>query len=126
MFLRSSANSSKYEHNTYRRLNGRDPRNTVYFSSFEAKHIRELYGASIKELFADHVVERADLHHIKVSFDDNSEKVFVTFNQHRQREHHMAEWESHNITIPGGIATEVYKAVKMRKLRMPVTIKTMR
>lgn len=125
MFLHSVVDNSNYERMAYHCLNGRDPRNTVYLTNFEQKYIRELYCSNIKELFADSVIDRRALNDLKVSFDETSEKVFVTFEQRFRGDHQQDEWESHNVTIPGRIATEVYKAVKMRKLRIPMTIQTM-
>lgn len=125
MFLRSSAENAKFEHSIYHTMNGRDPRKTVYFTNFESKYVRELYCANIRELFVGHVVEQRDLSNVKVSFDETSAKVFVTFEQKYRGDDKVDDWESHQITFPGRVATEVYKAVKMRHLRVPTTIKTM-
>lgn len=125
MFMVSSGESAKFEQCIYHTTNGRDPRKTVYFTNFDPKYVRELYCGNIKELFLNGVVERADLHNVKVSFDETSSKVFVTFEQKYRGDDMIDDWDSHQITFPGRVATEVYKAVKMRYLRLHTGIKIM-
>lgn len=110
----------------YHTLNGRDPRTTVYYSGFREKYIRQLYITTIKELFIGHLIDEDTAHTVKVSFDDNSEKVFVTFGCMTKNPRGEEDWVTRKATIPGRIITDVYKAVKMRKLQMPGTIKVLR
>lgn len=106
-------------------LHGRDPYTTVYYKGFSEQHIREMYTSSIKQLIGNAIVDEADMRNVKVSFGGQSERVFVTFEQHNTGntgEH----WMTRRSKIPGKIAIEVYKAVKMRKLRIPQSIRVMR
>lgn len=124
--LRTSGDDQKYQHLAYQMLNGRDPRTTVYYTGFDQKFIRNLYCRPIKELVVPHVVDRDAITDLKVTFDDNTEKVFLTFPQKYGNDGKHADWETQNASIPGRILTEVYKAVKTRKLRMNYSIKVLR
>lgn len=126
ILLRTSGDGHKYEHSAYQVLNGRDPRTTVYYSGFDQKFIRNLYCRPIKALMVPHVVDQKALADVKVSFDDNTEKVFLTFRQKFGNIGKHEDWETHNASLPGRIVTEVYKAVKTRKLRMNSSIKVLR
>lgn len=115
------------ERDVFHTMNGRDPENTVYFSGFRTENIRELYVDSIRNIFRDQVVDKEDLDCVKISFDENSEKVFVTFDMNKNfNEDNRTDWETKHITIPGKTLTEVYKAVKMRKMNMNTCIPVMK
>lgn len=126
-FVSNPNNNPIFEHDTFHALNSRDPRTTVFFSGFKTEHIRELYVKHIKDFFKGTVVDEYNADEcVKVSFDKGSEKVFVTFDMNQDFGDESANsWEKH-ISIPGGIAPEVYKAVKMRKLRYPAEIHILR
>lgn len=90
-------------------LNGRDPNKTVFFSNFsESKHIRELYVHPIKALFEPHIVEENYLDHIHVSFDQCSEKTFVTFNMDVCESGVEKDWDTSSCSIPGRVLPEVH------------------
>lgn len=97
---------------------GRDVRNTVYYSGFEQKYLRDLYIQPIKQLFVQNgIVDSADLANVRITFDEGSQKVFVTFlNGQRGREEHGVA------SLPGNILTEVYTSIKMRSLKLPSKI----
>ncbi|XP_031618969.1 probable ATP-dependent RNA helicase spindle-E [Contarinia nasturtii] len=114
------------ERDLYHALNGRDPNNTVYFTGFRQDHIRELYVDSIRNLFLDTVVSKEDLDGVKISFDA-SEKVFVTFERLQDIcDNRRNDWDTKQCSIPGKALTEVYKAVKMRKINLPTSIGVMK
>lgn len=58
-------------------------------------------------MFQDIVCSKKNVH---VSFDNNTEKIFVSFRSHNER-----ETDEYLEAVPGSVATEVYKAVKMRR-----------
>lgn len=60
---------------------------------------------------------------VKVSFDDISERVFVTFKNDRD-----VEPLSYNLvsTMPGNVLTEVYKAIKLRQSRHLFELRVLR
>lgn len=126
IMLRTSGDGHKYEHLAYQTLNGRDPRTTVYYTGFDQKYIRNLYCRAIKELMVPYVVDRNSMGDIKVTFDESTEKVFLTFRQKFGNDGKYEDWETQNASIPGRILTDVYKAVKTRKLRMNTSLKVLR
>lgn len=125
LFLRSTPDSQKYEGDVFNVLNGRDPYTTVFYQGFNEQYIREMYTSSIKQLICNGIVDKADMRNVKVSFGEQSERVFVTFEQHNNGEKGV-HWMTKRSKIPGKIAIEVYKAIKMRKLGMPRKIRVMR
>lgn len=126
-FATAPINNPMIERDVFHVMNGRDPNNTIYFTGFRTDFIRELYVDSIRNLFKDTVVKKEDLNTIKVSFDSNSEKVFVTFDSHTNvGDAVRTDWETRNSSVPGKAITEVYKAVKMGKIRMPTRIGVMK
>lgn len=102
---------------TFKALCGRDPNTTVYFGGFDQKYIGPLYTAAIKDFFADCVLSKKSIH---VSFESNNEKIFVTFNTNKDKEH-----DEYFETVPGRVATEVYKAIKMRRTNQQFHLRVM-
>lgn len=126
-FATSPITNPMFERDIFHVMNGRDPNNTVYFSNFRQENIRELYVDSIRNLFCDIVVKKEDINNVKVSFDSNSEKVFVTFDHCQSINNETrTDWDTQSCSIPGKTLTEVYKAVKMRKMNMPTYITVMK
>lgn len=115
------------ERDIFRTMNGRDPDNTVFFSGFRKDNIRQLYVEPIQRLFRNTVVDEANIGCVKVSFDKESEKVFVTFDVNQSfNDGVRTDWDTQRCSLPGKTLTEVYKAVKMRKMRMPSHIAVMK
>lgn len=115
------------ERDIYRAMNGRDPDNTVFFTGFRKDHIRQLYVDSIQNLFRNTVVDEEDIGCVKVSFDNDSEKVFVTFDiDHNGNDGDRKDWMTQRCSIPGKTLMEVYKAVKMRKMRMHTHVEVLK
>lgn len=118
-FFSTGPNNSTSERDTFCVLNGRDPNSTVYFTGFPTEYIRELYVAQIKKFFADTIVDERDLDRVRVSFDKNSEKVFITFDSEKQYNNEEGNnWITHRYYIPGRTQPEVYKALKMRSMKL--------
>lgn len=122
IFTTDTCNDPTAEHRVHHALNGRDPLKTVFFSGFPKDNIRPLYVKRIKSLFQDLATSREEMDNIKVSFDDDSEKVFVTFDSEKCLTDARNHWESMNATIPGRISPAVYKSIKMRQTRIPMQI----
>lgn len=120
-FFSTGPNDSTAERDTFCVLNGRDPNSTVYFNGFSTEFIRELYVKQIKDFFKDTIVDERDLDKVRVSFDRSSEKVFVTFDSETQYQNVEGnDWITHRYSIPGRTQPEVYKALKMRTMKMPI------
>lgn len=119
-FFSTGSNASTSERDTFCVLNGRDPNSTVYFTGFPTEYIRELYVKQIRNFFKDTVVDEQDLDKVRISFDKNSEKVFITFDSEKQYNDEAGNnWITHRYYIPGRTQPEVYKALKMRTMKMP-------
>lgn len=114
------------ERDVFAVLGCRDPNKTVYFSGFSQYHTRELYVKPIKDLFVNSVVEEKDLNNVHISFDSSSEKVFITFEKRNDRDNIDAGWNPKRFTVPGQVQPEVYKAIKMKRLRRQFNLDVMR
>lgn len=100
-----------FDRDTFKSLYGRDPNATVYFAGFNHKYVGPLYTEAIRNMFAEIVGSGKSVH---VSFDVNTEKIFVTF---RASRHGATDADEFLEAVPGSVMPEVYKAVKMRKCR---------
>lgn len=120
-FIRSNSCNDDGDRLAFHRLNGRDPCNTVYFSGFDQKYIGPLYQKTIKNLLKDCT---PDSRNMIVTFDNTSEKIFVTFRK-RADEQYQMPGDSGVEVVPGQVATEVYKAIKYHQLQMPTEILVM-
>ncbi|XP_062122470.1 probable ATP-dependent RNA helicase spindle-E [Drosophila sulfurigaster albostrigata] len=105
-FMRADKANEDYDSNIYRATNGNDPCRTVYFTKFEPRYMGELYTRRIKELFLEAKIPAKKM---DVTFSHGSEKIFVTFKEDDDEYNYM-----NPIHVPGRVATEVYKAVRMR------------
>lgn len=64
---------------------------------------------SIKELFKQsNVVDKSHMDHIQVSFDQGSEKTFVTFNMDVCDRGDGKDWDTSSCSIPGRVLPEVH------------------
>lgn len=102
--------SSVLERESFHILAGRDPCNTVFFKGFDPNYIGVLYEKNIKQLFKD----IAPMQELKVTFDNNSQRIFVTFSN--STKYYDDKNDIFIESMPGRVLTEIYKAVKMRKL----------
>lgn len=113
-FTRLSHDEHTYR-DIFKQIGGRDPDTTVFFSGLHQKYIGQLYTAAIKDLFKDCEIER-EL--IQVSFDGQSEKIFVTFKPNRMGRD--------TLEAPSKVLPEVYKALKMRRANNHFELRVMR
>lgn len=108
---------------TSRVINGRDPSNTVYFAGLPEKYIRPIYVKSIKKLMASCTNSREN---IQVSFDEGTEKVFVSFNQTRIAVEANTDPDLNVVEMgPEQTCIEVYKALKLKKSLKPLVLHVM-
>jgi len=108
-FVRGALGGQIDEREAVKTLVGRDPINTVFFHGMPTNQPGELYAKTIKNYLKDCADE------VKVSFDGTS-KVYVQFGRRYYQE--MDERPFHT-RIPGRVSMAVYRAVKLRQLRIP-------
>ncbi|XP_033162467.1 probable ATP-dependent RNA helicase spindle-E [Drosophila mauritiana] len=109
-FTRSKDTCADTDRNIYQTISGHDPCRTVYFTNFKPAYMGELYTRRIKELFQE---VRIPPENMDVTFQEGSQKVFVTFKQD--------DWiadSSKFVPVSGRVQSEVYKAVMMRQNRL--------
>lgn len=109
-------NTDDYERDAVKILAGCDPCNTIYLKTEGiSNQPLELYTKSLKHSLYDVSDET------RVTFDKNSSKIFVSFiSCHRQRD--QRQQDAIMPGIPGKVVLPVYKAVKMRQLKLPISI----
>lgn len=114
--------SQTFETEQFKTLGGRDLSDTVYFTGFKYSDMPHIYIKRIKELLVQNcVISEKDSHNITVAHDGVSERVFVSFKKTGKE----GDIRKYGVACqPGFVHTEVYKAVKMRmmKLEHPVDI----
>lgn len=105
----------------YKLLSSRDQFTTVYFKGMDQKYVGQLYEKEIRQnLVNAGVCDK--LSEMKVSFDSNSTKVFVTFRDLSNRET-STKAERSQLIIPGRILPQVYKALKQNRIESKMNIK---
>ena len=102
-------------------LGDRDPFTTIYFKGMAQKYVGQLYEKEIRQNLVDAGV-CDKLSDMKVSFDTNSTKVFVTFRDLSNRETSMKS-EKTQLIIPGRVLPQVYKALKQNRIESKMNIK---
>lgn len=123
LFARSSAISDDYTRTAFSSIGTRDPRNTIYLTGFDRDRVRDLYKKSIKHVFIENGIVPKEMEHcIKVNFDNGSNKTFVTFKHDDDDCRINKDAES----MPGNVFTEVYKSLRMRQMRIPIQIRTLK
>lgn len=108
-FVRGVQGGQIDEREAVKVLVGRDPFNTVFFKNMPTNQPGELYAKTIKNYLKDCADE------MKVSFDETS-KVYVQFGRSHYQE--VDERQFH-ARIPGRVSMAVYRAVKLRQLKIP-------
>lgn len=114
-FVRDTPDAYQYEQNAFRKISGRDPKATVYFTGFKRNFIRELYVKPIKEIFIRNNV-CTNMNQMRVAFEDGAERVFVTFKNCKKENDKLKYGLG---CLPGNILTQVYKSIKMRQAKLP-------
>lgn len=113
-FARSLLNNDDYTSGAFHSIGTRDPRNTVYYTGFDRDRIRCLYKKTIKRIYVENDVVPNEKN-VQVNFDFGSNKTFITFKNDEDDDYC---YENGTESMPGKVCTEVYKALKMRQLRM--------
>ncbi|KAJ2944742.1 hypothetical protein O0L34_g1630 [Tuta absoluta] len=113
-FVQASQDESR-EREAVRTLAGHDPRNTVYLKNFPDNQPGEVYASSIKMAIQKLIGDEP-----RVTFDNNSAKVYITFSDTGSR--HKDSATKTDPTIPGQVVLPIYKAIKARQLNLNVRI----
>lgn len=117
-FVRSAEGSRANERDAYQVLGGRDPCNTVFLTGLDPKYVGIIYQQSIIDMFKDCAGLR---HNIKISFDNSGQKIFITFAKNAA----VKPMELKIEDMPGRVQIEIYKAVKMRKIKISRELKVL-
>lgn len=124
-FSRSTNNKreSELEAEREKTLGGRDSSDTVYFSGFKYCDLPHIYIQRIKDILVhNHVISEREAHTITVSHDGVSERVFVSFKKTGKE----GDIKKYGVAChPGFVLTEVYKAVKLRTLKLEHSIEVL-
>lgn len=115
-YSRSTKSKRSFESEAYKELGNRDPSDTVYFSGFKYYDMPHIYIKRIKDILVQNgVISEKDSHSVTVSHDGVSEKVYVSFKKSGKE----GDVKQYGVAChPGFILTEVYKAVKLRSLKL--------
>lgn len=115
-YTRSTKSKRGSEAETFKTLGGRDLGDTVYFSGFKASDLPHIYIKTIKDILVrNKVISANDAQNVIVSHDGVSEKVFVSFKKFGKE----SDIKTYGVAChPGIVHTEVYKAVKIRSLKL--------
>lgn len=121
-FLRESVNMNDKERRIFHELNGRDPCTTIYYKGMDNKQYPILYQNQIKNFLRENnVVGSTD--EVKISMDDGSSKIFVTFGGKQESidkgynfDKPISDW------MPGRVKAEVYKALKLSRENIPLKL----
>lgn len=117
-FVRSSDGAQSNERDAFHTLGGRDPCNTVFLTGLDPKYIGLIYQQTIINMFKDCAQLRQN---ITVSFDNSGQKIYITF----AKNSHAKKMELNVEDMPGRVQIEIYKAVKMRKIRVSRELKVL-
>lgn len=114
-FSRSTKLQRSEEAEIFKKIGGRDPCDTVYFSAFNPCKLPHIYIKSIKNiLFKNGVINKEDFDNITVSNDGVAERVYVSFKKSGKE----GDIKEYGVACqPGVVLTEVYKAIKLGKLK---------
>ncbi|XP_071453953.1 probable ATP-dependent RNA helicase spindle-E [Hetaerina americana] len=113
-FVRGAQGGQVNERDAVRQLMGRDPFTTVFLQGMPSNQPGELYVKSIRKALSCCADE------IRISFEASS-KVFVQFPKPQTYDKRPEDGE-YVATIPGKVAMAVYKAIKLRQLKIPICI----
>lgn len=123
-FSRSTKSKRGEEVQNFKTIGGRDCSNTVYFTGFKSNDFPHIYLKRIKDILVqNHVISERDAHMVTVSPDNLAEKIYVIFKKSGK------EGDIRNYGVacqPGFVLTEVYKAIKLRYLKLENRIQILR
>lgn len=110
-FLRSSCIShEEQERQIFHDLNMRDPTNTVFYRGIGKDEMGMLYENQVKSFLKNkNVIKSKD--DVVVSFDEGSQKMYVTF---EEKQDIMSD-KCFKDSLPGKIKTQIYKSIKLTR-----------
>ncbi|KAK7866118.1 hypothetical protein R5R35_011634 [Gryllus longicercus] len=117
-FVRGSNGGQVDEKEAVRQLVGRDPFSTVFLQSLPMDQPGELYAKTIKRALGECG------RNMKVSFDGTS-KVYIQFGRPTTATAKTKTDFKFIPDIPGKVCMPVYKAVKLRQLKIPIVLHLM-
>ncbi|GLH06847.1 Probable ATP-dependent RNA helicase spindle-E [Gryllus bimaculatus] len=117
-FVRGSNGGQVDEKEAVRQLVGRDPFSTVFLQSLPMDQPGELYAKTIKRALGECG------RNMKVSFDGTS-KVYIQFGRPATATAKTKTDFKFIPDIPGKVCMPVYKAVKLRQLKIPIVLHLM-
>lgn len=122
-FSRSTKTQRSEEAEIFKRIGGRDPSDTVYFSAFNCSDLPHMYIKTIKNiLLENYVINEKDFHNVTVSNDGVAERVYVSFKKSGKE----GDIKEYGVACqPGVVLTEVYKAAKLGKMKGEHTIEVL-
>lgn len=115
-FSRSTKLQRSEEAEIFKKLGGRDPSNTVYFSKFNPLYLPHIYIKTIKNILLEHhVISPKDYHNVIITNDGVAERLYVTFKKSGKE----GDVKEYGVACnPGVVQTDVYKAIKLSKLKL--------
>ncbi|XP_045453165.1 probable ATP-dependent RNA helicase spindle-E [Melitaea cinxia] len=114
-FVQTTTDEAR-ERDAVRALGGLDPRCSVYLRGFPDGQPPQVYAAAVRTAVRAHIGDEP-----RVSFDRNSRKIFLTFQDNNQNGK-TDKVKGGDPTIPGQVVLPVYKAIKARQLKMDIRI----
>ncbi|CAH2094465.1 unnamed protein product [Euphydryas editha] len=114
-FVQAKSDEAR-ERDAVRTLGGLDPRNTVYLRGFPDGQPGQVYSAAVRAAVRQQIGDEP-----RVTFDKNSSKVYLTFQDNNPVEK-SDKTKGGDPTIPGQVVLSVYKAIKARQLKMDIRI----
>lgn len=115
-FSRSTNVKRSFEPEAVKTLGGRDSSDTVYFTGFKNTDFPHIYIKHIKDiLVSSNVISARDSNNVTIAHDGISEKVYVSFKKSGKE----GDRKEYGVAChPGVVLTEVFRAVKLRSLRL--------
>ncbi|XP_076283323.1 tudor domain containing 9 protein spindle E isoform X2 [Lasioglossum baleicum] len=118
-FVKHVLDTEMNEHAGIKLLNGLDPATTVYVQGWPMRQPGLLYAKRIQEIFAQQMTSPSVK--VRVSFD-NSSRIYVQFMKDELR----GSSNKNNVNTTKKISQSVYKAIRMRQIRIPLEIPILR
>lgn len=113
------------EMDIYKTFRAKNPLNTIILKCKDPISVGEVYEDQIKKKFvASHICN--DINEVEVEFEKGSSKIFVSFPKSQSIDSGSVANESlSSISVPGKVAPEVYKALKLFQTGHKFTVDTM-
>lgn len=122
-FSRSTKSKRSQDQELSKKVGGRDPSDTVYFTGFNFDDFPQIYIRRIKDILVySSVISEKDAHNVIISHDGKSERVYVSFKKFGKEGDIKAYGVACN---PGFVLTDVYKAIKLRNSKLHHSIEVL-